>query len=277
MPQAMQRDRRSQRPRTEGEPVQSHGPTSGALPIGGERPPGPFWERSPVQPGGDGFRTASDGFVGPGRGRIASTASRSHWSTDRAPIWSQIRSRWPMAREAGTRPGSSCTTTAGPNTVRELPQAGRRDRDSPVARAHRGALGHRRRGSVWPPLKREVAHRYRCPPSGEARRTIFAWINRYTHHRPHSSLGDQLVEWENLYRRPQGHPGPANQVTGERAKPVLLSSPGCEHSSLAGPDASGVIWSKLSSVEVTSSPSSMISAAVTPPTVARRSRSLKPQ
>jgi transposase InsO family protein len=58
--------------------------------------------------------------------------------------------------------------------------------------------------SFWSSLKREVVHRYRFPDRATARREIFAWINRYNHHRLHSSLGYlPPAEWEQLYRQHQ--------------------------------------------------------------------------
>ena len=58
--------------------------------------------------------------------------------------------------------------------------------------------------SFWSSLKRELVHRYRFPDRANARRAIFAWINRYNHHRLHSSLGYlPPIEWEQLYRQPQ--------------------------------------------------------------------------
>jgi putative transposase len=58
--------------------------------------------------------------------------------------------------------------------------------------------------SFWSSLKREVVHRYRFATRAEARRAIFAWINRYNHRRLHSSLGYlPPVAWEQRYRQPQ--------------------------------------------------------------------------
>jgi putative transposase len=58
--------------------------------------------------------------------------------------------------------------------------------------------------SFWSSLKREVVHRYRFATRAEARRAIFAWINRYNHRRLHSSLGYlPPVAWEQQYRQPQ--------------------------------------------------------------------------
>ena len=58
--------------------------------------------------------------------------------------------------------------------------------------------------SFWSSLKREVVHRYRFATRADARRAIFAWINRYNHRRLHSSLGYlPPIEWEQLYRQPQ--------------------------------------------------------------------------
>ncbi len=58
--------------------------------------------------------------------------------------------------------------------------------------------------SFWSSLKREVVYRYRFPDRATARRAIFSWINRYNHHRLHSSLRYvPPVEWEQLYRQHQ--------------------------------------------------------------------------
>ena len=58
--------------------------------------------------------------------------------------------------------------------------------------------------SFWSSLKREVVHRYRFATRADARRAIFAWINRYNQHRLHSSLGYlPPIEWEQLYRQAQ--------------------------------------------------------------------------
>ena len=58
--------------------------------------------------------------------------------------------------------------------------------------------------SAWSSLKREVIHRYRFATRAEARRAIFAWINRYNQRRRHSSL-DYIspVAWEQQYSQPQ--------------------------------------------------------------------------
>ena len=58
--------------------------------------------------------------------------------------------------------------------------------------------------SFWSSLKREVVHRYRFATRADARRAIFAWINRYNQQRLHSSLGYlPPIEWEQLYRQAQ--------------------------------------------------------------------------
>ena len=58
--------------------------------------------------------------------------------------------------------------------------------------------------SFWSSLKREVVHRYRFATRADARRAIFAWINRYNHRRLHSSLGYlPPVAWEQRYRQSQ--------------------------------------------------------------------------
>jgi putative transposase len=60
--------------------------------------------------------------------------------------------------------------------------------------------------SFWSSLKREVVHRYRFATRADARRAIFVWINRYNHHRLHSSLGYlPPIEWEQLYRQAQAN------------------------------------------------------------------------
>jgi putative transposase len=46
-------------------------------------------------------------------------------------------------------------------------------------------------------LKRELVHRYRFATRAEARRAIFAWINRYNSRRRHSTLGYTApIAWE---------------------------------------------------------------------------------
>jgi len=55
--------------------------------------------------------------------------------------------------------------------------------------------------SFWSSLKRECVGRHRFANHADARRVIFAWINRYNHQRLHSSLDyTPPVEWENRYR-----------------------------------------------------------------------------
>ena len=51
--------------------------------------------------------------------------------------------------------------------------------------------------AFWSSLKRELVHRYTFPTRAQARRAIFAWINRYNHTRLHSSLSYMPpVTWE---------------------------------------------------------------------------------
>jgi putative transposase len=51
--------------------------------------------------------------------------------------------------------------------------------------------------SAWSSLKRELVHRYRFATRAEARRAIFAWINRYNSRRRHSTLGYTApIAWE---------------------------------------------------------------------------------
>ena len=58
--------------------------------------------------------------------------------------------------------------------------------------------------SFWSSLKRELVHRYRFETRADARRAIFAWINRYNTRRLHTSLGCvPPAEWEHQYRQPQ--------------------------------------------------------------------------
>lgn len=57
--------------------------------------------------------------------------------------------------------------------------------------------------SAWSSLKRELVHRYRFATRAEARRAIFAWINRYNSRRRHSTLGYIApIAWEQQYRQP---------------------------------------------------------------------------
>ena len=56
--------------------------------------------------------------------------------------------------------------------------------------------------SFFGSLKREVVHRYRFQDRASARRTIFAWVNRYNTRRLHSSLGYLPPnEWEHQYHQ----------------------------------------------------------------------------
>ncbi len=58
--------------------------------------------------------------------------------------------------------------------------------------------------SFWSSLKRELVDSYRFRSRAEARRAIFAWINRYNTSRLHSSLGQiPPTEWEANYIQPQ--------------------------------------------------------------------------
>ena len=51
--------------------------------------------------------------------------------------------------------------------------------------------------SAWSSLKRELIHRYRFATRTQARRAIFAWINRYNSRRRHSTLGYIApIAWE---------------------------------------------------------------------------------
>ncbi len=54
--------------------------------------------------------------------------------------------------------------------------------------------------SAWSSLKRELVHRYRFATRADARRAIFAWINRYNSRRRHSTLGYIApIAWEHQY------------------------------------------------------------------------------
>ncbi len=60
--------------------------------------------------------------------------------------------------------------------------------------------------AFWGSLKRELVDRYRFTTRAEARRAIFAWINRYNNTRLHSTLGYQPpVEWETHYIHQQAN------------------------------------------------------------------------
>jgi putative transposase len=55
-------------------------------------------------------------------------------------------------------------------------------------------------------LKRELVSRVRFATRADARRAVFAWINRYNHRRLHSSLGYTTpTQWEDQYRQTQRH------------------------------------------------------------------------
>ena len=61
--------------------------------------------------------------------------------------------------------------------------------------------------SAWSSQKRELVHRYRFNTGAEARRAIFAWINRYNSHRRHSTLGYiASITWEQQYHHPRANP-----------------------------------------------------------------------
>jgi transposase InsO family protein len=53
----------------------------------------------------------------------------------------------------------------------------------------------------------ELVHRYRFSTRAEARRAIFAWINRYNSRRRHSSLGYIApITWEQQYCQLEANP-----------------------------------------------------------------------
>lgn len=61
--------------------------------------------------------------------------------------------------------------------------------------------------SAWSSLKRELVSRYRFDTRAEARRAIFAWINRYNSRRRHSTLGYIApIIWEQQYHQPKANP-----------------------------------------------------------------------
>jgi putative transposase len=61
--------------------------------------------------------------------------------------------------------------------------------------------------SAWSSLKRELVHRYRFATRAEARRAIFAWINRYNSRRRHSTLGYTApIAWEQNYNPTKATP-----------------------------------------------------------------------
>ena len=60
--------------------------------------------------------------------------------------------------------------------------------------------------AAWSSLKRELVHRYRFATRADARRAIFAWINRYNSRRRHSTLGYIApIAWEQQYRKPKAN------------------------------------------------------------------------
>ena len=61
--------------------------------------------------------------------------------------------------------------------------------------------------AAWSSLKRELVHRYRFATRADARRAIFAWINRYNSRRRHSTLGYIApITWEQQYHQPKANP-----------------------------------------------------------------------
>jgi len=61
--------------------------------------------------------------------------------------------------------------------------------------------------AAWSSLKLELVHRYRFATRAEARRAIFAWINRYNSRRRHSALGYIApITWEQHYHQPKATP-----------------------------------------------------------------------
>jgi len=61
--------------------------------------------------------------------------------------------------------------------------------------------------SAWSSLKRELVSRYRFNTRAEARRAIFAWINRYNSRRRHSTLGYIApIVWEQQYSQSKANP-----------------------------------------------------------------------
>ena len=61
--------------------------------------------------------------------------------------------------------------------------------------------------SFWSSLKRECVHRQRFATRAEARRAVFAWVNRYNRVRLHSSLGMRPpVTYETAYNPPKADP-----------------------------------------------------------------------
>jgi transposase InsO family protein len=60
---------------------------------------------------------------------------------------------------------------------------------------------------AWSSLKRDLVHRYRFATRAEARRAIFAWINRYNSRRRHSMLGCvAAIDWEHQTNQPNASP-----------------------------------------------------------------------
>lgn len=60
--------------------------------------------------------------------------------------------------------------------------------------------------AAWSSLKRELIHRYRFATRADARRAIFAWINRYNSRRRHSTLGYIApIAWEQQYHQPKAN------------------------------------------------------------------------
>lgn len=81
--------------------------------------------------------------------------------------------------------------------------------------------------SLWSSLKREVVHRHRFATRAEARRAIFAWINRYNHRQ--AALQPRLPPTRRVGKPVPPTPGRTDRVTnvtGQRGNPHWLTSNG---------------------------------------------------
>ena len=112
--------------------------------------------------------------------------------------------RWQPRLVVVRPPGSSSTATVAANTCRATTSS-----SSPISTCCNPSAAPACAGTTPSPNRsghhsNAVAHRYRFATRAQARRAIFAWINRYNDHRLHSSLGYlPPVEWEQRYRHTQ--------------------------------------------------------------------------
>ena len=162
---------------------------------------------------------------------VASSATRSPNTC--APSSSPTRSRWPPPLAVVGLAGSSSMVTATANHVERLPPADRRSRHGPVRRSHRGVLGQRGRRVVLVIAQTRSRAPLPVAARADARRAIFAWLNRYNQQRLHSSLGYlPPIEWEQPCCQAQANQAaqPTRPANGEKLTSAQVTDLGLARS-----------------------------------------------